>query len=136
VARRLEASPAVSHLRYPFLPSHPGHEVARRQMALGGGMVSFAFRGGLEATRRFVDALRWIPLASSLGSVYTTLEVPEELDFAAEEIGDRAASFALPPGLVRLSIGVESQADIERDIQRGLDAVAEGVGPALHPPGS
>jgi cystathionine beta-lyase/cystathionine gamma-synthase len=130
VARQLEASPAVSHVRYPFLPSHPGYEVAKRQMALGGGMVSFAFRGGLEATRRFVDALRWIPLASSLGSVYTTLEVPEELDFALEEIGDRAASFALPPGLVRLSIGVESPADIERDIQRGLDA-AEGIG---HPP--
>lgn len=134
VARRLEASPAVSHVRYPFLPSHPGHEVARRQMALGGGMVSFAFRGGLESTRRFVDALRWIPLASSLGSVYTTLEVPEELDFALEEIGDRAASFALPPGLVRLSIGVESAADIERDVQRGLDAVEDSIGRAPAPP--
>ncbi|WP_420125136.1 trans-sulfuration enzyme family protein [Longimicrobium sp.] len=131
VARQLEASPAVSHLRYPFLPSHPGYEVARRQMALGGGMVSFAFRGGLEATRRFVNALRWIPLASSLGSVYTTLEVPEELDFALEEIGDRAASFAMPAGLVRLSIGVESRDDIERDIQRGLDAV-ESIIPAPH----
>jgi cystathionine beta-lyase/cystathionine gamma-synthase len=129
VARRLEASPAVSHVRYPLLPSHPGYDVAKRQMALGGGMVSFAFRGGLASTRRFVEALRWIPLASSLGSVYTTLEVPEELDFALEEIGDRAASFALPPGLVRLSIGVESQGDIERDIQRGLDA-AEGT---VHP---
>jgi cystathionine beta-lyase/cystathionine gamma-synthase len=131
VARRLEASPAVSHLRYPFLPSHPGHEVARRQMALGGGMISFAFRGGLEATRRFVNALRWIPLASSLGSVYTTLEVPEELDFALEEIGDRAASFDMPAGLVRLSIGVESRDDIERDVQRGLDAV-ESMAPAPH----
>lgn len=123
VARRLQASPAVSHVRYPFLPSHPGFAVAQRQMALGGGMVSFAFRGGLESTRRFVRALRWIPLASSLGSVYTTLEVPEELDFALDEIGDRAASFALPPGLVRLSIGVESMADIEHEIQRGLDAI-------------
>jgi cystathionine beta-lyase/cystathionine gamma-synthase len=68
--------------------------------------------------------------------VYTTLEVPEELDFAAEEIGDRTASFALPPGLVRLSIGVESQADIERDVQRGLDAVEEGTGRAPHLPGA
>lgn len=136
VARRLEASPAVSHLRYPFLPSHPGHAVAVRQMALGGGMVSFAFRGGLQSTRRFVNALRWIPLASSLGSVYTTLEVPEELDFALEEIGDRAASFALPPGLVRLSIGVEAQADVERDVQRGLDAVAEGLKAAPQAPAS
>ncbi|MBB4634401.1 trans-sulfuration enzyme family protein [Longimicrobium terrae] len=128
VARQLEASLAVSHIRYPFLPSHPGHEVARRQMALGGGMLSFALHGGLASTRRFVDALRWIPLASSLGSVYTTLEVPEELDFAVEEIGERASSFALPPGLVRLSIGVESAADIQRDIQLGLDAVTECAG--------
>jgi methionine-gamma-lyase len=123
LARLLEASPAVSHIRYPFLPSHPGHAVARRQMALGGGMISFALHGGLRSTRRFVGALRWIPLASSLGSVYTTLEVPEELDFATEEIGERAASFALPPGLVRLSIGVEAAEDIEDDIRRGLDAV-------------
>jgi cystathionine beta-lyase/cystathionine gamma-synthase len=132
VARRLEASPAVTHVRYPFLPSHPGYAVAQRQMALGGGMVSFAFGGGLQATRRFVGALRWIPLASSLGSVYTTLEVPEELDFATKEIGDRTASFAMPSGLVRLSIGVEAPADIERDIQRGLDAVeSTGPGPRL-----
>jgi O-succinylhomoserine sulfhydrylase len=136
VARRLEASPAVSHLRYPFLPSHPGHAVAQRQMAQGGGMVSFAFTGGLESTRRFVRALRWIPLASSLGSVYTTLEVPEELDFATEEIGDRTESFAMPSGLVRLSIGVESMADVERDIQRGLDAVLEGLGSAPRTPAS
>ncbi|HEY7766775.1 aminotransferase class I/II-fold pyridoxal phosphate-dependent enzyme [Longimicrobium sp.] len=123
LAQLLEASPAVSHIRYPFLPSHPGHAVARRQMALGGGMLSFALHGGVESTRRFVGALRWIPLASSLGSVYTTLEVPEELDFAAEEIGERTASFALPPGLVRLSVGVEAAEDIEGDIRRGLDAV-------------
>ena len=59
--------------------------------------------------------------------MYTTLEVPEELDFATEEIGDRTESFAMPPGLVRLSIGVEAAADIERDVQGGLDAV-EGIG--------
>jgi cystathionine beta-lyase/cystathionine gamma-synthase len=124
VARRLEASPVVTHVRYPFLDSHPGHDVARRQMQSGGGMISFALRGGLEGTRRFVKALRWIPLASSLGSVHTTLEVPEELDFAAEAIGERAASFAMPAGLIRLSLGVEALADIERDVQRGLDAAA------------
>lgn len=127
LARLLESSPAVSHIRYPFLPSHPGHAVARRQMDLGGGMLSFALHGGLESTRRFVGALQWIPLASSLGSVYTTLEVPEELDFATEEIGERAASFALPPGLVRLSVGVEASGDIERDIKRGLDAVLSAM---------
>jgi len=133
VALQLEASPAVSHVRYPLLPSHPGFATARRQMTQGGGMVSFGFHGGLESTRRFVGALRWIPLASSLGSVFTTLEIPDELDFTSEEIGERADSFALPPGLVRLSIGVESAVDIQRDVQRGLDAVAESVDAAAQP---
>ncbi|HYH83756.1 MAG TPA: aminotransferase class I/II-fold pyridoxal phosphate-dependent enzyme [Longimicrobium sp.] len=133
VARQLEASAAVSHVRHPFLPSHPGHAVAMRQMEQGGGMVSFAFRGGIESTRRFVAALRWIPIASSLGSVFTTVEVPDELDFTTEEIGERADSFALPPGLVRLSIGTESIVDVQRDIQRGLDAVVAGLDPAIAP---
>ncbi len=130
VARMLEASPEVETIRYPFLNSHPACEVARRQMRLGGGMMSFALRGGMESTRRFVAALEWIPIASSLGSVYTTVEVPEELDFSVDELGDRAASVAMPSGLIRLSVGVEAAADIEREIRRGLDAVAAGHGAA------
>jgi cystathionine beta-lyase/cystathionine gamma-synthase len=124
VARQLEACPAVSHLRYPFLDSHPGAEIARGQMDLGGTMLSFAFRGGIEDTRAFVRALRWIPLASSLGSVFTTLEVPDELDFTAEEMGERQAAYAMPSGLVRFSVGAEDVRDIQEDVARGLDAVA------------
>lgn len=130
LARMLEASPEVETIRYPFLDSHPACEVARRQMKLGGGMISFSLRGGIESTRRFVAALEWIPIASSLGSVYTTIEVPEELDFSVDELGDRAASYAMPPGLIRFSVGVESAADIEREILAGLDAVAAGRGRA------
>lgn len=143
LARMLEASPEVETIRYPFLDSHPACEVARRQMKLGGGMISFSLRGGIESTRRFVAALEWIPIASSLGSVYTTIEVPEELDFSADELGERAASFAMPPGLIRFSVGVEAAADIEREVRRGLDAVAvarEGASgaraPRLHPAGA
>ncbi len=124
LARLLEASPEVETIRYPFLESHPASEVARRQMVLGGTMLSFSLQGGIESTRRFVDGLEWISIASSLGSVYTTIEVPEELDFAADEIGERAAAFEMPSGLVRLSVGAEAAGDIERDIRRGLDAVA------------
>lgn len=123
VAGLLAANAAVSMVRYPFHPSHPGHDVARRQMRGGGTMLSFAFHGGLEATRRFVAGLRWIPLASSLGSVFTTLEVPDELDFAPEEIGERAAAFAMPPGFVRLSVGAESATDVLADLERGLAGI-------------
>lgn len=126
LARLLEASPEVETIRYPLLDSHPACEVARRQMRLGGGMISFSLRGGLESTRRFVGALEWIPIASSLGSVYTTLEVPDELDFSDDELGGRAASFGMPPGLIRFSVGVEAAADIEREVRRGLAAVAAG----------
>lgn len=124
VAALLAESPATAMLRYPHHPSHPAHDVARRQMRHGGTMVSFALHGGRAATRRFVQALRWIPLASSLGSVFTTLEVPDELDFAPEEIGERAADFALPPGFVRFSVGTEAPDDILDDVARGLAAAA------------
>jgi methionine-gamma-lyase len=126
VVRLLAERPEVTHLRYPHHASHPANGLAMRQMALGGGMVSFALRGGIETTRRFVHALRWIPIASSLGSVFTTVEVPEELDFATEQIGERAASFAMAPGLIRLSVGVEAEEDVVRDIRQALDAVTSG----------
>lgn len=122
VATQLEASGVVTGLRYPFLPSHPGSVIARRQMRLGGSMVSFALHGGIEATRRFVGALSWIPIASSLGSVFTSIEVPEELDFAPEEIGERGAGFAMPSGFMRLSLGTEATDDVMRDIALGLQA--------------
>lgn len=125
VADRLASSRAVSLVRYPFLPSHNGYAVARKQMRCGGSMVSFAFVGGLEHTRAFVSALAWIPLASSLGSVFTTLEVPDELDFSVSEIGARATSFAMPPGFIRLSVGAESGDDVLADIERGLAAVGD-----------
>lgn len=125
VAQQLEASRHVSLLRYPFLTSHPAHDVARRQMRCGGSMVSFGFHGGLASTRHFADALAWIPLASSLGSVFTTLEVPDELDFSPELIGTRTEGFAMPPGFIRLSIGAESADDIIADIARGLDALSD-----------
>lgn len=137
-ARRLAelvgSHPAVSELRYPHHESHPGSEVAKRQMSLGGGMMSLAFHEGLPATRRFVQGLRWIPIASSLGGVQTTLEVPEQLDFASDELGERASAFEMPPGLIRLSVGVEAYEDLEAEILSGLEAVesrerTEGAAP-------
>lgn len=123
LADRIQAHPAVSELRYPHHECHPGYGVAKRQMRLGGGMMSFAFHRGLPATREFVQGLRWIPIASSLGSVQTTLEVPEQLDFTSDELGERASAFEMPPGLVRLSVGVEAYEDLEADILSGLKAV-------------
>jgi cystathionine beta-lyase/cystathionine gamma-synthase len=91
-------------------------------MQAGGSMLSFAVMHGVHGARQFVHALQWIPLASSLGSVYTTLEIPEELDFADEALGDRADAYAIPPGLIRFSVGTEAPADILRDVSAGLDA--------------
>ena len=124
LARLLEASPVVDLVRYPHLESHPGYSVARRQMESGGTMLSFSLEGGIEGTRRFVEALEWIPIASSLGSVHTSVEVPEELDFSADELGDRSSSYDMPPGLIRLSVGAEALTDLEREMRRGLSAAA------------
>ena len=126
LADLIEAHPAVAGLRYPHHQSHPGYEVAKRQMSLGGGMMSFSFHGGLPASRRFVGGLDWIPIASSLGSVHTTLEVPEQLDFTSDELGERASAFEMPPGLIRLSVGVEAYEDLEAEILSGLEAVEAG----------
>lgn len=122
LARLLEASPEVDVIRYPYLESHPGYSVAQKQMRSGGTMLSFSLKDGIEGTRRFVEALQWIAIASSLGSVYTSVEVPEELDFSEEELGLRNSSFAMPSGLIRLSVGAEAFADLEREMRRGLAA--------------
>src|SRR5690606_32591979 len=67
IARWLETQPGVEHVKYPFLPSHPQHELAKRQMTGGGGLLSFELEGGLEQGRRFLDACEMCSLTANLG---------------------------------------------------------------------
>jgi cystathionine beta-lyase/cystathionine gamma-synthase len=97
IARFLAAHPEVARVRYPWLESDEGHAVARAQMRAGGGMVSFEPTGGVERARRMLDALRGIPIATSLGGTETIAELPFDLDFdEAHQNGDAAGARGEP----------------------------------------
>jgi cystathionine beta-lyase/cystathionine gamma-synthase len=108
----------VKGVYYPWLDGSPGSAIARDQMRGGGGVVSFELNGGVDAARRFVDALRLIPIATSLGGVETLIEIPGDLDFSP----DAPNASGVPAGLLRLSVGLESPGDLIDDLQLGIAA--------------
>jgi methionine-gamma-lyase len=121
IARALESHPAVARVLYPGLPSHPQHELARQQMSGFGGMLSFELRGGREAGVRFVESTRLAVLAVSLGSVETLVEHPASMSHSL--LNDEELHQAgIPPGLIRLSVGIEDPHDLIADIRQALDA--------------
>ena len=108
-------SPASSTCYYPGLPTHPGHEIAARQMHDFGGMVSFLAASAEEA-EALVARTKLFQLAESLGGVESLIEVPARMTHASTA----AAPFATPPNLVRLSVGIESAADLIADLETAL----------------
>jgi methionine-gamma-lyase len=120
VAQALESHPAVSRVRYPGLPSHPQHELAARQMSGYGGMLSFDLRGGRAAGIRFVESTQLAVLAVSLGSVETLVEHPASMSHSRLS-DDQLRRAGIPPGLVRLSVGIEHPNDLIADLQQALD---------------
>ena len=119
IARWLEDRPEVAAVFYPGLPSHPGHEIARRQMSGYGGVLSFELGGGMEAVRVFLDRLELAHRAASLGSVSTLVGPPattSHVELSAEE----RAEAGIPEGLIRYSVGIEDPADLLADLERGL----------------
>jgi len=121
VARFLEDHPGVEQVIYPGLESHPQHELARRQMLGPGGMVSFTLHGGEAAARALATRTRLFTLAESLGGVESLIELPAAMTHAS--VGGpeaQAAGFAVPGGLVRLSVGIEHADDLIADLRRAL----------------
>ncbi|WP_136163629.1 cystathionine gamma-synthase [Sphingomonas flavalba] len=122
IARYLEAQPAVSRVHYPGLEGHSGHAVAARQQRGFGAMLSFELSGGAEAVRRFVAALGVFTLAESLGGVESLVAHPVTMTHA--DMGDEARAVAgITDGLLRLSVGLEAEADLIADLDRALLAV-------------
>jgi len=121
LAAWLEAHPAVRRVIYPGLPSHPQHELARRQMALFGGMLTVFLNGGYEAAVRTLKATRLFSCAESLGGVESLIEHPASMTHASIPPAQRAA-LGLDDSLVRLSVGIETLADLQDDLVRALDA--------------
>jgi len=122
LARFLAEQPAVERVYYPGLESHPGHEIARRQMRGFGGVLSFAIDGGLEAIGRFLPRLRYAYMAANLGQVETVVGPPavtSHLECTEEEM----AAAGIPPGLVRYSAGIEDVEDLRADLEEALAAL-------------
>ena len=116
VAQFLAEHPAISQVLYPGLPSHPGHDVAARQMTGFGGMVSVRMSGGAEAARKFCSATEIFILAESLGGVESLIEHPGAMTHASTA-GSR---LEVPEDLVRLSVGIEDPADLIADLEQSL----------------
>lgn len=121
IAGWLEKDGRVTAVRHPGLGSHPQHELAVRQMRETGGLVCFDLPGGIEAGRRFVEALELAQLATSLGGPETLVTHPAStthVNLLPEEL----EAAGIGPGTIRLSVGLEHPDDIRADLQRGLDA--------------
>ncbi len=116
VADFLAGHPRVARLLYPFHPSHPQVELARKQMRSGGGMVSFVLKGGAEQARRVAESTRLFALAESLGGVESLIEVPSAMTHASAA----DSPLAVDPGLVRLSVGIEHVDDLLADLEQAL----------------
>ncbi|MDE2772884.1 MAG: PLP-dependent transferase [Gemmatimonadota bacterium] len=120
LARRLEARADVEDVMYPLLPSHPRYEIAKQQMRWGGGILAFKAAGGIEQGRRFLDRLRMCSLTANLGDTRTIATHPASTTHARMSEEERLA-VGITPGLVRISVGLESAADIVADIEQALD---------------
>jgi O-succinylhomoserine sulfhydrylase len=120
LSEKLEASGKVERLRYPFLPSHPQHEVARSQMSAGGGLLTFHLRGGIERGRRFLDSLELCSLTANLGDTRTIVTHPASTTHAKLTEDERRA-VGIDPGLIRVSVGLEDLSDIVADIFQAIE---------------
>ncbi len=124
VARFLEAHPRVERVIYPGLPSHPQHELAKRQMRDPGGMMSFVLRAGrdgqLESARRFLRAVRLFACAESLGGVESLIEHPAIMTHATIPRETRE-KLGISDGLIRLSVGIEHADDLVADLAHAFE---------------
>jgi cystathionine gamma-lyase len=120
VARWLEKQPGVQRVFYPGLPSHPQHDLAKRQMQGGyGGMISAVLEGGEARSRKFLERCQLFTLAESLGGVESLIEHPALMTHASIPAEKRAA-IGIDDGLVRLSVGVEDVNDLLADLKQAL----------------
>jgi cystathionine gamma-synthase len=119
IAERLSGHPAIERVYYPGLPSHPGHELAARQMSRFGGMLSVALKGGADAAHRFAESTRVFQLAESLGGVESLIGYPSEMTHASV----RGTALEVPANIVRLSVGIEALDDLVGDLEQALERV-------------
>jgi cystathionine gamma-synthase len=116
IAESLVGHPAIDAVYYPGLPTHPGHELAARQMSGFGGMLSVALAGGAAAARKFAESTEVFQLAESLGGVESLIGYPAEMTHASV----RGTELEVPDNIIRLSVGIEDADDLIADVQQAL----------------
>ena len=119
VAQHFEGRPGIESVRYPFLPSHPQHALAKRQMSQGGGIVVLVLEGGIERARRFLDALKLVSHSPNLGDTRTIVTHPTSTTHSKLTEAERVA-VGIVPGLVRVSVGLEHVADVIADLEQAV----------------
>ncbi|MFC3754361.1 O-succinylhomoserine sulfhydrylase [Chryseobacterium tructae] len=120
VAEFLENHPNVELVKYPFLKSHPNYEVAKKQMKLGGNIVAFEIKGGIEGGRNFLDKIQMCSLSANLGDTRTIVTHPASTTHSKLSDEERN-EVGITAGLVRCSVGLENVDDIIADLKQALD---------------
>ena len=124
IAKYLQNHPVVEQVNYPGLESHPGHDIAKKQMNGGyGGMLSFSVKGGLDAIKIFLPKLKYAHMAANLGCVETVVGPPLTTSHVECTTEERSAA-GIPEGLVRYSTGIEDVEDLIADLEQAFKAIA------------
>jgi O-succinylhomoserine sulfhydrylase len=119
LAKYLEGHSDIEKVKYPFLPSHPQYALAKKQMRLGGGIVTFEIKGGLDKGRKFLNALKMISHTPNLGDTRTIAIHPASTTHSKLTENERAA-VGITPGLIRISVGLEDVTDVIADIDQAI----------------
>ncbi len=122
LAQHFEGHPALSAVRYPFLPSHPQHNLARAQMQQGGGIVALELRGGLTAGQAVLNGVRMVSHSANLGDTRTIITHPASTTHSKLSAAERSA-VGISDGLIRVSVGLEHVSDIIADVEQALARV-------------
>jgi cystathionine gamma-synthase len=122
LAEWLVRQPQVAKVYFPGLPSHPGHDLAKRQQSGFGAIVTFELKGGIPAIKQFLPGLQYFSLAESLGGVESLIAHPASMTHAAMDETSRQAA-GLVDGLLRLSVGIEAADDLRADLAAALARV-------------
>lgn len=120
VAQFLENHDATSSVKYPFLKSHPQYEIAKKQMKAGGNIVAFEIKGGIEAGRKFLNAIKLCSLSANLGDTRSIVTHPASTTHSKLLVEERLA-VGITDGLVRVSVGLENVNDIIADLKQALE---------------
>jgi len=120
IAKQLQGHPKITWVKYPFLESHPQYKIAKKQMSNGGGLISFEIKGGIDAGRKFLNALKMLSVTNNLGDTRSIASHPASTTHSKLSEAERQ-EVGITPGLIRISVGLENIDDILKDIRQALD---------------